>query len=112
MATLTINTEVPLTDREKAILRLLLDEPAKTPAPDKDSQTKAQKAPAKPAKEEPPFEPDEDSEDFVEKAIKVAKDLVRDGDAATVQKALEAAEAGRVSEMTPEQAGKFLEAVQ
>jgi len=109
MATLTINTEVPLTDREKAILRLLLDEPAPEKAPDKEAQKASPKE--EPKKEEPPFEPDE-AADLVEKAIKVAKDLVRDGDAATVQKGLEAAEAARVSEMTSEQAGKFLEVVQ
>lgn len=126
MATLTINTELPLTEREKAILRILLDEPAveAAPAPKKDSpkrQAKAKKTTAAKAQktDDPPFDTsdedektDSDGDELVKKAVKVARALVRDGDAATVQKGLEAAEAGRVSEMTPEQARKFLEAVQ
>ena len=123
MATLTINTELPLTEREKAILRILLDEPAAetAPAPNKDNPKRQKKTTSAKAQktDDPPFDTsdkdektDSDDDELVKKAVKVATALVRDGDAATVQKGLEAAEAARVSEMTPEQAGKFLEAVQ
>lgn len=129
MAKLTIDTDVPLTAREKAILRILLDEaePAAAPAaePAKAEEKKparrapAKKAPAKSQKTEKPAEevadkePETDNDDeLTAQAIKVARALVRDGDAATVQKGLEAADAARVSEMTGEQAAKFLEAVQ
>lgn len=124
MATLTIDTDVPLTAREKAILRILLDEaePAAAPAaePAKAEEKKpARKAPAKsqrtekPAEEVADKEPETDNDDeLIAQAVKVARALVRDGDAATVQKGLEAADAARVSEMTGEQAAKFLEAVQ
>lgn len=129
MAKLTIDTDVPLTAREKAILRILLDEsePAAAPAAEEAEEKKpARKAPAKkaPAKtqkaEKAPVEEVADKEpetdegdgrDLVAEAVKVARALVRDGDAATVQKGLEAADAARVSEMTGEQAAKFLEAV-
>lgn len=130
MAKLTIDTDVPLTAREKAILRILLDEaePAAAPAaePAKAEEKKparrapAKKAPAKSQKTEKPAEEvadkepetDNDDDELTAQAIKVARALVRDGDAATVQKGLEAADAARVSEMTGEQAAKFLEAVQ
>lgn len=129
MAKLTIDTDVPLTAREKAILRILLDEaePAAAPTaePAKAEEKKparkapAKKAPAKSQKTEKPAEevadkePETDNDDeLTAQAIKVARALVRDGDAATVQKGLEAADAARVSEMTGEQAAKFLEAVQ
>ena len=122
MAKLTIDTDVPLTAREKAILRILLDEtePAAAPAAEPAKAEKpARKAPAKSQKTEKPAEevadkePETDNDDeLTAQAVKVARALVRDGDAATVQKGLEAAEATRVSEMTGEQAMKFLEAVQ
>ena len=129
MAKLTIDTDVPLTAREKAILRILLDEPEPAAAPaaeEAEEKKPARKAPAKkvPAKtqkaEKAPVEEVADKEpetdegdgsDLVAEAVKVARALVRDGDAATVQKGLEAADAARVSEMTGEQAAKFLEAV-
>ena len=125
MAKLTIDTDVPLTARERAILRILLDEaePAAPEAPAEKPPARkapAKKAPAKSQKMEKPAEEvadkesetdEDDGSDLVAEAVKVARALVRDGDAATVQKGLEAADAARVSEMTGEQAAKFLEAV-
>lgn len=111
---ITIDTSVPLSDFDKALISTLLGtpgntivtEPARTPA------KPAPKAPAKPAPEpEVVEEPEEDligGELTVQDAVDAATTLVNSGQQAKVKAALKAIGADRVSNIPTSKVADFI----
>lgn len=116
---ISINTETPLSDLDREVLRLLVglhaEEPATTPPrqeePEDSTRTAAKKAPAKraakkatakpePEPDEPDDEPDDESESLLDQAIAKATEKVNAGKRAKVQSALKKVGAKKVSDLS------------
>lgn len=122
--TLTIDTAAPLSEQDRAILRVIAEDgtpalptPAEKPAPvaKKAAPAPAKASPAKATKApEPDVEEDEDASDDAptkQDAVDRATELVSTGKAAQVKAALNAAGVKRVSELKDADIPAFLDAL-